>query len=226
MRPTNNIRRSRGRPNRKQQHGSPRHQTFDSHGPDVRIRGNAPQVYEKYLTLARDATSAGDRVAAEGFFQFAEHYFRIMNDSTDPRRPSPPPQADGRGGSEAQGEQESGGDENAQRNGRRDTPAPRRDSAPLEMEQPYIDPPEGGGYWAPSGGEGRAAQSDGEAERGEGDGKDTPPRRSARGRGRGRRRPANGSADGQGDGGSAGQEAGKDDDSGAADGSGGEAATS
>ena len=37
------------------------------------------QVYDKYLTLARDATSSGDRVAAENFFQHAEHYFRIMN---------------------------------------------------------------------------------------------------------------------------------------------------
>ena len=85
MRPGSNTRRPRGRPNRKQ-HGSPRSQTFDSHGPDVRIRGNAPQVYEKYLTLARDATASGDRISAESYYQFAEHYFRIMNDSTDPQR--------------------------------------------------------------------------------------------------------------------------------------------
>lgn len=85
MRPANNSRRLRGRPNRKQ-HASPRAQVYDSHGPDCRIRGNAPQVYEKYLSLARDATSAGDRVGAESYFQFAEHYFRIMNDSTDPQR--------------------------------------------------------------------------------------------------------------------------------------------
>jgi hypothetical protein len=52
----------------------------------VRIRGNAPQVYDKYMTLARDATASGDRIAAESYYQFAEHYFRIMNDSTDPRR--------------------------------------------------------------------------------------------------------------------------------------------
>jgi hypothetical protein len=90
MRPGNNARRPRGRPNRKQ-HGSPRAHTFDSHGPDVRIRGNAPQIYDKYVTLARDATASGDRIAAEGYYQFAEHYFRIMNDSTDPRRPVPQP---------------------------------------------------------------------------------------------------------------------------------------
>jgi hypothetical protein len=54
-------------------------QTFDSNGPDVRIRGNAYQVHEKYLQLARDASSSGDRVAAENYFQHAEHYFRIIS---------------------------------------------------------------------------------------------------------------------------------------------------
>ncbi len=68
-----------------------RHQTFDSNGPEVRIRGNAYQVHEKYLTLARDATSSGDRIAAENFFQHAEHYFRIMNLGNESR-----PQAQGR----------------------------------------------------------------------------------------------------------------------------------
>lgn len=54
-------------------------QTFDSAGPDIRVRGNAYQVWEKYLGLARDAQSAGDRIAAENFLQHAEHYYRIMN---------------------------------------------------------------------------------------------------------------------------------------------------
>ena len=52
---------------------------FDSSGPDVRVRGTAQQLFEKYLQLGRDATSSGDRVMAEGFFQHAEHYFRILN---------------------------------------------------------------------------------------------------------------------------------------------------
>ena len=56
-----------------------RNQTFDSNGPDVRIRGSAHQVHEKYLTLARDASASGDRVLAESYFQHAEHYFRILN---------------------------------------------------------------------------------------------------------------------------------------------------
>src|SRR5580658_2541520 len=56
-----------------------RSQTFDSSGPNVKIRGNAYQVFERYLALAREAQSSGDRVAAENFFQHAEHYFRVMN---------------------------------------------------------------------------------------------------------------------------------------------------
>lgn len=60
-----------------------RHQTFDSNGPDVRIRGNAFQVHEKYQQLARDAASSGDRVAAENYLQHAEHYFRIINAITE-----------------------------------------------------------------------------------------------------------------------------------------------
>ncbi|MCP1241236.1 DUF4167 domain-containing protein [Acetobacter lambici] len=56
-----------------------RNHVFDSHGPDVRVRGTAQQLFEKYLQLGRDATGSGDRVAAEAYFQHAEHYFRILN---------------------------------------------------------------------------------------------------------------------------------------------------
>src|SRR5580704_1924478 len=56
-----------------------RSQTFDSNGPSVKIRGNAYQVFERYLALAREAQTSGDRIAAENFFQHAEHYFRVMN---------------------------------------------------------------------------------------------------------------------------------------------------
>ena len=52
--------------------------TFDSSGPEIKIRGSASHVYEKYLQLARDANSAGDRVMAENYLQHAEHYYRIM----------------------------------------------------------------------------------------------------------------------------------------------------
>lgn len=56
-----------------------RMQTFDSNGPSVKIRGNAYQVFERYVALAREAATSGDRIAAENLYQHAEHYFRVMN---------------------------------------------------------------------------------------------------------------------------------------------------
>lgn len=56
-----------------------RNQTIDSNGPDIRIRGNVFQVYDKYMGLARDAQASGDRVMAENYQQHAEHYVRIIN---------------------------------------------------------------------------------------------------------------------------------------------------
>jgi hypothetical protein len=56
-----------------------RNHVFDSNGPDMRLRGTAQQLFEKYLQLGRDATGGGDRVMAESYFQHAEHYFRILN---------------------------------------------------------------------------------------------------------------------------------------------------
>jgi len=56
-----------------------RNHVFDSNGPDMRLRGTAQQLFEKYLQLGRDATGTGDRVMAESYFQHAEHYFRILN---------------------------------------------------------------------------------------------------------------------------------------------------
>lgn len=82
MRQGQNSKRSRGR-GAGRRNVPPRHQTFDSNGPSVRIRGSAYQVHEKYLALARDAGSAGDRIAAENYLQHAEHYFRIINMDTD-----------------------------------------------------------------------------------------------------------------------------------------------
>jgi hypothetical protein len=52
--------------------------TYDSSGPEVKIRGSASHVYEKYLQLARDSNSSGDRIMAENYLQHAEHYYRIM----------------------------------------------------------------------------------------------------------------------------------------------------
>ena len=53
--------------------------TYDSNGPDIKVRGSAAHIYEKYLQLARDANTQGDRVMAENYLQHAEHYFRILS---------------------------------------------------------------------------------------------------------------------------------------------------
>jgi hypothetical protein len=72
------VKRSRGRGRRPQNNNNP-NRTFDSNGPEIKIRGSAAHVYEKYLQLARDANSAGDRVMAENYLQHAEHYYRLMS---------------------------------------------------------------------------------------------------------------------------------------------------
>jgi|SRR6185312_3647132 hypothetical protein len=90
MRPGQNKRRGRN-PNNPNNPNNPgnrprgphRIQTFDSSGPNVKIRGNAYQVFERYIALAREAQLSGDRIAAENLYQHAEHYFRIMNANGD-----------------------------------------------------------------------------------------------------------------------------------------------
>ena len=57
---------------------NPLARSYESNGPDVKIRGTALHIAEKYVTLARDAHSSGDRVAAESYYQHAEHYYRIV----------------------------------------------------------------------------------------------------------------------------------------------------
>ncbi|MHC1547978.1 DUF4167 domain-containing protein [Phyllobacterium sp. K27] len=80
MRPVQQNRRMRGRGNNNNRSKGPNplSRNYESNGPDVKIRGNAQHVAEKYTTLARDAQSAGDRVMAENYLQHAEHYNRII----------------------------------------------------------------------------------------------------------------------------------------------------
>src|SRR5690348_1463629 len=66
-------------PYRNRQQIPQRSHNFDSNGPNVKIRGNPHQIFERYVALAREASTSGDRVAAENLYQHAEHYFRIMN---------------------------------------------------------------------------------------------------------------------------------------------------
>ena len=75
--------RGRFNPNRRfqppQQRGPQRNQTFESNGTGVKIRGSARQIFERYVALAREAATSGDLIAAENFYQHAEHYFRVAS---------------------------------------------------------------------------------------------------------------------------------------------------
>lgn len=82
MRPVQQNRRMRGRGNNNNNNNrkgpNPLSRNYESNGPDVKIRGNAQHIAEKYTTLARDAQASGDRVIAENYLQHAEHYNRII----------------------------------------------------------------------------------------------------------------------------------------------------
>jgi hypothetical protein len=69
--------RMRGRNNHRKNH-NPMARVFESNGPDVKIRGNPSHIAEKYIQLARDAQTSGDPIAAENYYQHAEHYFRVI----------------------------------------------------------------------------------------------------------------------------------------------------
>src|SRR6516225_2158657 len=66
-------------PYRNRQQIPHRGQTLDSNGPNVKIRGSSHQIFERYVALAHEASTSGDRVTAENLYQHAEHYFRVMN---------------------------------------------------------------------------------------------------------------------------------------------------
>lgn len=98
-----------GHPQNRQGGGRPPHrmQSFDSSGPSVKIRGNAYQVFERYIAMAREAASAGDRIAAENLYQHAEHYYRIMQANggydNQGQRPMTPADNDMSGGDDMDG---------------------------------------------------------------------------------------------------------------------------
>jgi hypothetical protein len=71
------------RPFQQQQRAPQRTHSFDSNGPNLRIRGSAHQIFERYVALAREAAISGDPIAAENFYQHAEHYFRTTNAGRD-----------------------------------------------------------------------------------------------------------------------------------------------
>jgi Domain of unknown function (DUF4167) len=137
MRQLPNSKRSRGRQGRNKPHMQPRNNTYESSGPEVKVRGSAAQVLERYLAMARDASAAGDRIAAENYLQHAEHYYRVLNANGNFQHRGPGGQGQGGYNNNANGNQpqgvqgpgHAGGEYNGNGNGNG-----RSDAGPEDMD--------------------------------------------------------------------------------------------
>ena len=129
---------------------NPLTRVYESNGPDVKIRGTANHVAEKYLQLARDAQSSGDPVSAENYFQHAEHYFRLIAAAQEQFRQNNPnfqPRPEGGGNDQQfqprQDENFENQDDDAQSFGeapfgtREPQPYIPRDAQPFPQQQPH-----------------------------------------------------------------------------------------
>ncbi len=116
----NQQKRMRGRNRNNNNRGhNPLTRVYESNGPDVKIRGTAHHIAEKYIQLARDAQSSGDPISSEGYLQHAEHYFRLIAAAQAQyaqQNPNQPPQVYQRPDMEGDAEDGEGdaGDPNAQ----------------------------------------------------------------------------------------------------------------
>src|SRR2546429_264130 len=141
MRNGQNNKRMRNRNNNNNNNNNRRGQNpmtrvFESNGPDIKIRGTASHVAEKYVQLARDARSSGDPVAAENYYQHAEHYFRLIAAAQEQFRqnqPQQPPLNGGQGGFEGNG----GGERFPRRRRRPHGPRPEGLPAPAQSSDDF-----------------------------------------------------------------------------------------
>ncbi len=143
--------RMRGR-NQHRKSQNPMSRVYESNGPDVKIRGTPSHIAEKYVQLARDAQSSGDPVAAENYYQHAEHYFRVIAAAQEQFRQSNPhftrPDNDTR--EEAFddaddgnfGQQPMGGEGEAPFGVREPQPYLPRDAQPFPQPQPQMQRPQ------------------------------------------------------------------------------------
>ena len=79
VKPRNNNNRRRN--NNRRPGGNNNGNNFESSGPFIKVRGSSKQIYEKYISLARDAETSGDNVLLESYYQHAEHYVRLLIES-------------------------------------------------------------------------------------------------------------------------------------------------
>lgn len=132
MRSAQKSNRSRGRGNRKSSGGGNNlNRVYDSAGPEGKVRGTPQQIIDKYLSLARDAQTSGDRVASENFLQHAEHYQRILITATQAQAQEQPRRENG---DTAQTQPQQANDTERDAN---DQPTPVA-AAPIAAEQPII----------------------------------------------------------------------------------------
>ncbi len=135
MRQNNQNKRMRGRSRKP---SNPLSRTFESNGPDVKIRGTALHVAEKYVQLARDAQASGDRITAENYLQHAEHYFRIIAAAQGPS--AIPNREDERSGEASSGNGSSGNGSSG--NGSSGNGSTEREPSPVmapDAPQPFVD---------------------------------------------------------------------------------------
>jgi hypothetical protein len=135
--------RMRGRNRKGGHHQNPLSRMYESNGPDVKIRGTASHVAEKYLQLARDAQSSGDPVAAENYYQHAEHYFRLIAAAQEQFRQSQPyyqPGGEQRGGTVADDGYDDGDGEQPPMSGEPFAPREPQPYYPREQHQPQGHP--------------------------------------------------------------------------------------
>jgi hypothetical protein len=120
---------------------NPMTRVFESNGPDIKIRGTASHVAEKYVQLARDARSSGDPVASENYYQHAEHYFRLIATAQEQfRQNQPQPRSENEMASDDNGDDES---ENFSNFGAEPGFAPSQQQPPQQQQpQPAFAPRE------------------------------------------------------------------------------------
>jgi hypothetical protein len=120
---------------------NPLTRVYESNGPDVKIRGTANHVAEKYIQLARDATASGDPVAAENYYQHAEHYFRLIAAAQEQLRQSQPYPQQRDGDTRAQDDTFGEGDDDTQPFGEPHSPREQQQQAQPyqrdQQQQPY-----------------------------------------------------------------------------------------
>ena len=141
----NNNKRMRGRNRRGH---NPMTRVYESNGPDVKIRGTAHHIAEKYSQLARDAQSSGDPVAAEGYLQYAEHYFRLImaaqvqfaqQNPNQQQQPFQRPDMEGRDDYDDEGD-DTGGDQPGQQPFQSGQPGPQMQQRPQHQPQTQHQP--------------------------------------------------------------------------------------